>query len=399
MDDLKIYAKNQQDLQKMLNVTQEYIHNTGMTFNANKCAIYHLECGRSVVEGEIVSLLNGSTIQHLQRNNSYTHLGIKQREVHDIMTVKATLVERYKKTLRTIWMSELRAKHKSKATNMLAVPIVSHTFASIRWNVDEINQLDRDTRKTLTMCRGLYPNASVHRLYLPRREGGRGFINIEWLHNRLAEKDGTQGSFLLKAAVRACQALKIPFHAAPASRKKDNILEKPKQELKTLLKRAVCQHLKEEHLQKPMHAQYFKLVYKQGLSPELSFSYLTSPTLYLETEGYITAVQNGMFHTLAYAKRVLRMPLGDTRCRACRTHEETVMHLLSACPRYAPTLYTDRHNMALKVLYYHLRHEYKIDEQSIAPYQVRTPEAVITNDRCKMYWNFSFSTTRPSSSQ
>ncbi|GJQ87319.1 hypothetical protein Trydic_g17367 [Trypoxylus dichotomus] len=89
-----------------------------------------------------------------------------------------------------------------------------------------------------------------------------------------AEKDGTQGSILLKAAVRACQSLKIPFDAAPASRKK----EKPKQELKTLLKRAVCQHLKEEHLQKPMHGQYFELVSEQGLSPELSFSYLTSPT-------------------------------------------------------------------------------------------------------------------------
>ncbi|GJQ88335.1 hypothetical protein Trydic_g14223 [Trypoxylus dichotomus] len=110
------------------------------------------------------------------------------------------------------------------------------------------------------MCRSLHPNASVQRLYLPRREGGRGLINIEWLHNRLvigavyqirqssdplicmvreAEKDGTQGSFLLKAAVTACQALKIPFDAASASRKKDNILEKLKQYLKTLLKRAV----------------------------------------------------------------------------------------------------------------------------------------------------------------
>ncbi|GJQ88010.1 hypothetical protein Trydic_g12934 [Trypoxylus dichotomus] len=227
--------------------------------------------GRSVMEGESVSLLDGSTIQHLQRNNSYTYLGIEQREMYDITTVKATLVERYKKTLRTIWMSELTAKHKSTAANMLPVPIASHTFASIRWNVDEINQLDRDTRKTLTMCRSLHPNASVQRLYLPRREGSRGLINIEWLHNRLvigavyqirrssdplmcmvreAEKDGSQG-FLLKAAVRASQALKIPFYAAPASRKKDNILEKPKPELKTLLKRAVCQYPKEERMQKP----------------------------------------------------------------------------------------------------------------------------------------------------
>ncbi|GJQ83567.1 hypothetical protein Trydic_g18466 [Trypoxylus dichotomus] len=231
MDDLKIYAKNQHDLQKMLNITQEYIHNTDVTFNANKCATYHLERGRSIMEGESVSLLDGSTIQHLQRNNSYTYLGINQREMNNITTVKATLVGRYKKTLRTIWMSELTAKHRSTATNMLAVPIVSHTFASIRWNVDEINQLDRDTRKTLTMFRSLYPSASVQRLYLPTREGGRGLINIEWLHNRLvigavyqirrssdplmcmvreADKDGTQGSFLLKAAVKINQEKKIP---------------------------------------------------------------------------------------------------------------------------------------------------------------------------------------------
>ncbi|GJQ86987.1 hypothetical protein Trydic_g12573 [Trypoxylus dichotomus] len=95
-----------------------------------------------------------------------------------------------------------------------------------------------------------------------------------------------------------------------------------------------------------------------------------------ETEGYIIAVQDDVFYSF--------------RCRACRTHEETVMHLLSACPRYASTLYTDRHNMALQVLYYHLRHQYKIDEESI---QVVDPEGVITNDRCNMYWNFSFSTT------
>ncbi|GJQ73268.1 hypothetical protein Trydic_g13641 [Trypoxylus dichotomus] len=43
--------------------------------------------------------------------------------------------------------------------------------------------------------------------------------------------------------------------------------------------------------------------------------------------------------------------------------------------------------------YYHFRHEYKIDEQRITTYQVRDSETVMTNDRCKMYWNFSFSTT------
>nr|CAH7752214.1 unnamed protein product [Callosobruchus chinensis] len=52
----------------------------------------------------------------------------------------------------------------------------------------------------------------------------------------------------------------------------------------------------------------------------------------------------------------------DARCRACRQAPETLMHLLSACRTYAGTAYVHRHNAALRVLYYHLRHSYGIDE-------------------------------------
>jgi len=35
------------------------------------------------------------------------------------------------------------------------------------------------TRKTMNMHRGLHPRADIHRLYLPRNEGGRGLREVQ----------------------------------------------------------------------------------------------------------------------------------------------------------------------------------------------------------------------------
>ena len=39
--------------------------------------------------------------------------------------------------------------------------------------------LDRKTRKLFTIYGALHPKSDVDRLYIPRREGGRGLISIE----------------------------------------------------------------------------------------------------------------------------------------------------------------------------------------------------------------------------
>ena len=39
--------------------------------------------------------------------------------------------------------------------------------------------IDRKTRKLFTICQALHPRSDVDRLYIPRKEGGRGLISIE----------------------------------------------------------------------------------------------------------------------------------------------------------------------------------------------------------------------------
>ncbi|CAG9815370.1 unnamed protein product [Phaedon cochleariae] len=84
------------------------------------------------------------------------------------------------------------------------------------------------------------------------------------------------------------------------------------------------------------------------------------------------------------------MEVPDTNNRA----PETIMHLLSSCTVYAVSAYIHRDNAALRLLYYHLRHSYGIDGTPVLPYAPGDIESVVENEKCRIYWNFSFPTLR-----
>ena len=49
----------------------------------------------------------------------------------------------------------------------------------LKWTRDELEQMDQRTRKLMTMHKALHPKDNVDRLYVSRKEGGRGLANIE----------------------------------------------------------------------------------------------------------------------------------------------------------------------------------------------------------------------------
>lgn len=319
--------------------------------------------------------------------------------------VKEKLSALYLEKMKKIWNSHLNAINKCKATNILAIPIISHTFGSIRWTVNEILALDRKTRKTISKARSLHPNASIERLYLPRHQGGRGLTRIEDLYGRIAlstarkvytsndpllnftrdHELGDRAAFLFKAAKRAATSfgLKIVFDGDERG-STENCLNLTAAELKKVIKTSVTSNLLQKHTEKPMHGQYFKNVETLGLSAKLTFAFLNSPGLYSETEGFITSCQDGVFPSLVYQREIMGIKLKNTFCRACKINPETTMHLLAACPKYAPNLYIARRDSTLEVLYYHLRHKYNIDPAPIPPYRNDEIPSVVENEQIKI---------------
>jgi predicted GNAT family acetyltransferase len=92
-------------------------------------------------------------IQELQQGKTYKYLGIEERE--GIQHYKITAIE------------------------AVAVPELRYSFGIINWRIEEIKQIDRKTRKMLTMYKMHHPKADIDRLYVKRKEGGRGLVQVE----------------------------------------------------------------------------------------------------------------------------------------------------------------------------------------------------------------------------
>jgi hypothetical protein len=69
--------------------------------------------------------------------------------------------------------------NKITATGAMAVPVLRYSFGIINWRIEEIKQIDRKTRKMLTLYKLHHPKADTDRLYVKRKEGGRGLVQVE----------------------------------------------------------------------------------------------------------------------------------------------------------------------------------------------------------------------------
>jgi hypothetical protein len=80
-----------------------------------------------------------------------------------------------------------------------------------------------------------------------------------------------------------------------------------------------------------MHGQYIRSVDKQLISEQDMFLWLSKEDLKAETESEIVAAQNQALQTKYHSTKILQTEK-DSKCRLCHQFEETVDHIMSACP-------------------------------------------------------------------
>ena len=61
----------------------------------------------------------------------------------------------------------------------MAVSLVRYTAGIINWRKDELEAMDRKTRKMMTIYNSLHPRADVDGLYISRKHDRRGLISIQ----------------------------------------------------------------------------------------------------------------------------------------------------------------------------------------------------------------------------
>ena len=63
--------------------------------------------------------------------------------------------------------------------NTWPISLVRYSAAFLDWAGAELEQMDWRTRKLMTIHRALNPKIDIARIYLSRKEGGRGLISAE----------------------------------------------------------------------------------------------------------------------------------------------------------------------------------------------------------------------------
>ena len=93
--------------------------------------------------------------------------------------MKEKIKKEYFKRTRKLLEIKLHYRNLIKEINAWAVLLIRISWLFLKWSREELKQMDWRTRKVMTMHKVLHLQDNIDRLYLLRKEGGRGLASIE----------------------------------------------------------------------------------------------------------------------------------------------------------------------------------------------------------------------------
>ena len=178
MDDLKLYVRSECQLDSLIQSVRIFSNDIGMKFGIEKCAVLVIKRGK-LAQTEGITLPDDTTIRAMEESEGYKYLGVLEASdmLHDQM--KDKIRKEYLRRVKKVARSKLNGGNLIQAINTWAVSLVRYAGGILEWRKQELRGLDRRTRKLLTMNGGFHPRDCVARLYVPRKDGGRGLISVE----------------------------------------------------------------------------------------------------------------------------------------------------------------------------------------------------------------------------
>ena len=149
MDDLVLFAKNEKDIDSLVNTAHIFSTDIGLELGLKKCGVLVLKRGK-VVRCEGIKLRDRQVMNEVEEDG-YTYLGVV--ELHKIREdeMKEKLTSEKKRRLRLIPKSQLNGGNETTAINTRVFSILRYGASIIEWREPELKTLDRKTRKIMTM--------------------------------------------------------------------------------------------------------------------------------------------------------------------------------------------------------------------------------------------------------
>lgn len=382
MDDIKLYAATEKQLKCLLGITETFSTDIGMSFGLNKCRTLSVSRGKIIVNG--FEEVQGGRIEPMTEDDTYTYLGhIQSRRILH-KQIKEKVAFEYFKRLKEILKSNLNGKNTFKAINGYAIPVLTYTFGTVKWTDTDIDNLQRKTRVTLSKYRAHHPKAATERITLPRHRGGRGLIDIYVLHKKQIQR--LQNYFLGK---------KLPLYEALCLADNNYTPLDLLHAEKTMV--PIEPHHYGSKMQawknKALHGRHPNELNQDYVDLEASNKWLTQADLFLETEGFMIAIQDQVIATANHRKYILKEANVNDACRRCNEAPETIQHITGGCRVLAPTNYLQRHDNVAKIVHQKIAIKHDLLVGTL-PYYTYDPVNVLENASFKLYWNRSILTDK-----
>ncbi|XP_063592543.1 uncharacterized protein LOC134769733 [Penaeus indicus] len=335
MDDLKIYGKNEREINGLVSTVEIFSNNIGMEFGAKKCGTLILKRGK-VVKTDGLELPSGDKIKEVE-DEGYKYLGITEFDKIKDSEVKESFRKEYLCRAKAIMKSRLHGRNKIMAMNTWAVSLMRYGAGIIKWNVAELDEMDRKTRKIMTMNE-FHPKSDVDRLYVTRSKGGRGLIGCK---SCVVTEENSLGWYVrnhdepLLVAVKGSNTIPLCQESM-----KPNEFKELKQEDRI-----------NTWKDKAMHGQYLREM--EGKDKINTWRWLQENDLKDCTEALICSAQEQALRT-NYTKFKIDKTIDTPFYRMCGNKNETVTHIISECSMLAQREYKRRHDNAAKYVHWRL---------------------------------------------
>ena len=148
-----------------------------MEFGLSKCEVLIMKTGK-LVKTEGKSMHNGKVIKNIEEGG-YKYLEILEADSIKQEEMKGQIKKESTRSVKNILKSKLNGWNIISTINSKSVSIVKSGAVIICCTKMKLEELDRKTRKLMTMEGAQEPIAAIDGLYLQRCDGGGGLIGQE----------------------------------------------------------------------------------------------------------------------------------------------------------------------------------------------------------------------------
>ena len=113
MDDLKLFAKNDSDLDDLLTIVKDFSNDIGMEFELDKCAKASFKRGK-FCKASNINLDTNTKIRNLEHDEVYKYLGINEGDGIKHTAMKEKIRKECYSRVRLIFQSELHSSNRVK---------------------------------------------------------------------------------------------------------------------------------------------------------------------------------------------------------------------------------------------------------------------------------------------